>query len=249
MSVQQTKIFLFLFQLLAHISLIAGIFTFSFYDWGIAFFIYFLTGCLGVSITFHRLLSHKSWKAPKWFTYLGSLFGFYGLVGSPIAWANNHIAHHKYTDTDKDPHSPKFMPWWKVQWLAMFTSYERMRFVTSNLNKFQIFLHRYYFYIHTLILVTLLAIFGIHATMVFYLVPAAILWNMASFINTINHSGMGYRNFDTPESSVNNWFTGYFIWGEGWHNNHHAYPGKSSFKHKSHEIDISSHIIGLLEKK
>jgi fatty-acid desaturase len=249
MSARNTKIALFIFQLLAHIALVAALFLFSFADWGISFFVYFLTGCLGVSITFHRLLSHKSWKAPKWFVYVGSLFGFYGLIGSPIAWANNHIAHHKYTDTDKDPHSPKFMPWWKVQWLAMFTSYDRMRFATSNPNAFQIFLHRYYFHIHTLILVVLVVFFSIHAAMVFYLVPAAILWNMSAFINTINHSGWGYRNFDTPESSVNNLFTGYFIWGEGWHNNHHAYPGKSSFQHKPHEIDISSYIIKVLEKK
>jgi len=248
MSPQNTKIALFIFQFLAHVSLIAAIFLFSFFDWGISFFVYFLTGCLGVSVTFHRFLAHKSWKPPQWWVYIGSVLGFWGIVGSPIAWANNHVAHHKYVDTEKDPHSPLFMPWWKVQWLAMFTSYGSFRFALSNLNKFQMFLHKYYFVIHFLILVGLLVIFGLHITMVCYLVPAAILWNASSLINTINHN-VGYRNFETKDSSTNNIGTGYLIWGEGWHNNHHARPGNYSFKVKWWEFDLSSLIIKLIRIK
>lgn len=240
---------LLLFQVLAHISLVIAFFTFSLTDWGISIFIYFLTGCLGVSITFHRYLSHKSWNAPAWWIYLGSLFGFYGLVGSPLAWSNNHIAHHRYVDTEKDPHSPVCQPWWKVQWFSMLTSLTTMRFATKNINPFQIFLHKNYFLLHALILLSLVIIFGIHVSMVVYLVPAAILWNLASLVNTLNHSKFGYRNFETKDSSVNSVVTGILTWGEGWHNNHHAYPGKSSFKLKKHELDISSFIIDRLRQR
>lgn len=237
------------FQILAHISLIAAIFTFSLSDWGISFFIYFLTGCLGISITFHRYLSHKSWKAPKWWIYVGSLLGFWGIVGSPIAWANNHIAHHRYVDTEKDPHSPKWMPWWKVQWFSMLTSFQSFRFAVKNINPFQIFLHKYYFLLHFLILISLFFAGGLYLVMVVYLVPSAILWNIASLINTVNHSKFGYRNFETKDSSVNNILTGFLAWGEGWHNNHHARPGNSSFGFLKSEFDISYHIIRVLEVK
>lgn len=249
MTAKHNQYLLFSFQLLAHVALIAALFTFSLADWGVSFFVYFLTGCLGVSVTFHRYLSHKSWKAPQWWIYLGSLFGFWGIVGSPIAWANNHIAHHRYVDTDKDPHSPVMMPWWKVQWFSMLTSFESFRFATKNINPFQVFLHKYYFHIHALILLLLIAFVGIHLTMMIYLVPAALLWNFASLVNTINHSKFGYRNFETKDSSVNNPITGILAWGEGWHNNHHAYPGKSSFKEKSYEFDISGIIINFIGKK
>ncbi len=248
MTAETNQRLLFFFQLLAHIALVCALFTFSLVDWGASFFVYFLTGCLGVSVTFHRYLAHKSWKPPQWWIYIGSLIGTWGIVGSPVAWANNHVAHHRYVDTEKDPHSPSFMPWWKVQWLAMFTSMTSFRFATSNLNKFQIFLHKNYFYLHTAILITLLIVIGLHLTMVWYLVPAAILWNAASMINTINHK-FGYRNFESRDSSTNHLLTGYLMWGEGWHNNHHQAPGNSNFSVKPHEFDLSHRIIKLLNKK
>lgn len=244
-----SKYLLFFGQVLAHIALIAALFTFSFADWGISFFVYFLTGCLGISVTYHRYISHRSWQPPKWWIYVGSLLGFYGLVGSPLAWANNHVAHHRYTDTEKDPHSPMFQPWWKVQWGSMFTSYTGLRYCTKHMNTFQIFIHKNYFYIHAVILVTLLLLLGVHMTMVVYLVPAAILWNMASLVNTINHSKFGYRNFNTRDSSVNNFITGYMTFGEGWHNNHHSSPGKYNFSARWWEFDISKIIISLLNQK
>lgn len=244
------KYYLLIFQIIAHLSLIVSIFIFSFTDWIIVALIYFLTGCLGVSITYHRYLSHKSWNAPKWWIYIGSVFGFWGLVGSPLAWSNNHIAHHKYVDTINDPHSPIIMPWWKVQWLSMITSMDRLRFSNRNVNPFQIFLHKNYFKIHMGIMISMIILFGIHYTFVLYLVPAAVLWNMSSLINTLNHlKRFGYRNFDTKDSSTNNLITGFLAWGEGWHNNHHAYPGKADFGKKWFEFDLSYYIIRLLDSK
>lgn len=239
---------LFTFQLLAHIGLVWFLFNMSFATVAIVLFIYFLTGGLGVSVTYHRLLSHKSWNAPLWWRYVGSLLGFWALIGSPLAWANNHIAHHRYVDTAKDPHSPKIYPWWKVQWLSMLTSYPSFRFAASNMTKFQMFLHRYYFHLHILILISLISVFGLWVTVVVYLAPAAVTWNMAGLINTLNHSNFGYKTYDTPDSSVNNIFSGIFVFGEGWHNNHHRFPGRAKFGEKWWELDIGAIAISLLKR-
>lgn len=235
------------FQIIAHAALVYALFTFSAEQWAVSFFVYFLTGCLGVSVTFHRYLAHKSWKAPRWWVPIGSILGFWGLAGSPLAWSNNHIAHHKYADTERDPHSPLIHGFTKVQWLSMLTSFTSFRFATSNATAFQVFLHRNYFVIHTVILLALLLAGGIALVSTIYLVPAAILWNFSSFVNTINHSKLGYRNFETRDQSVNNPLVAVLAWGEGWHNNHHAYPGKSSFKVKWWEIDISGLVIKLIK--
>ena len=67
-------------QFVAHVSIIPMIIYGSWQQWAIAFFVYFITGCFGMTMTYHRLLSHNSWNAPKWYEYFGTLCGFYGLI-------------------------------------------------------------------------------------------------------------------------------------------------------------------------
>ena len=76
---------LFSVQLLAHLSLVPMILWGTWNNWLIAFFIYFLNGCLGMTMTYHRLLSHRAWSAPKWLEYLGTLCATIGLTGSAIS--------------------------------------------------------------------------------------------------------------------------------------------------------------------
>lgn len=221
-------------QVVAHLSIIPAIIYFSPWYFALTLFVYFLTGCFGMTMTYHRLLSHKSWEAPEWFRKLGTLLGAYGLVGSSIGWVSMHREHHAYTDTEKDPHSPHFGVF-KAHFLSMFSN-PSLRFgVDLVRDPFHVKVHKYYFHAHALIFLALaclspmLLVFG-------YLLPAMILWNAGSLINTLNHM-QGYRNTDTKDSSTNNLFSGYFVWGEGWHNNHHANPRSWSFSSKWWEFD------------
>lgn len=235
---------LFVAQIIAHLGLIYGLFYFSFYEWLIVLSIYFLTGCIGMSITFHRLLSHNSFKPFKSFEIIGTCLASYGLVGSSIAWVNNHRAHHRFADTAKDPHSPMFLGYFRVQWLSMFSSTKKLIFVKQlRRDKFHIFMHRNYFTIHLIIFTSLLMLTGVHGACLYYLAPAAILWNFGSFINTICHSMFGYKNYAVRDTSKNNLLLGIFMWGEGYHNNHHAHPASAKYGHKWWEIDISWMII------
>jgi fatty-acid desaturase len=242
-------IILLLCQVVAHAALFYGFFTFSLAEWGYVFLVYFITGCLGMSITFHRLLSHCAFKSPRWFEIFGTLAASYGLTGSSLAWVNNHRAHHRYADTDKDPHAPSHIGYTKVQWGSMFTSATRLRYVKHiRRDKFHIFMHRYYFHFHAVILLCITVLFGLHAAAVFYLAPAAVLWNAGSFINTICHSRFGYTNYNVRDKSKNNFVLGVFMWGEGWHNNHHARPGAAKFGRLWFELDISWYMIRIIKK-
>jgi fatty-acid desaturase len=238
---------LFLFQIVAHIGLVLLLIYGTWLDFFLTFFIYFITGCLGVTMTFHRLLSHKSWKAPSWFYYFGSVAGVWGIIGSPCAWVATHRAHHRDTDNEKDPHSPLHKDWWKIQWFSMFESVNIKYSVDLLRDSFQVWLHKNYFKIHITILLVLLLI-SPWLLIVLYLAPAAILWNAGSAINTASHL-VGYRNHDTKDNSRCNLVLGYFVFGEGWHNNHHFNPHSPSFKTKWWEFDIGYQLIKIVKLK
>ncbi|XP_070675254.1 palmitoyl-monogalactosyldiacylglycerol delta-7 desaturase, chloroplastic-like isoform X2 [Malus domestica] len=79
-----------------------------YFTWGafwLAFALHMLTG-LGVTLSFHRNLAHKSFRLPKWLEYLFAYIAVLSLQGSPIEWVSSHRYHHQYTDTQKDVHSP-----------------------------------------------------------------------------------------------------------------------------------------------
>jgi len=245
MILRAPNLFLFIFQVIAHIGLIYQLVNGSYTMWAITCIVYFITGCFGMTMTFHRLLSHKSYTSPKWFYYLGTLCGFYGLTGSPLAWVAVHREHHRYTDKEADPHSPLHKSFIRIQWLSMFEQ-AKVRYVPDmTKDKFQVFLHKNYFYIHVMIAVLLLVIDPM-LLVCLYLAPAAILWNAGSFINTLSHK-FGYRNHDTKDNSKNSFLLGVFVWGEGWHNNHHAAPASYSFQEQFWEIDIGGWLIKRLD--
>ena len=227
---------LFFSQVIAHLSIIPMIIYGEWYHWLIGIFVYFITGCFGMTMTFHRLLSHKSWNAPNWYHYFGSLAGTYGLTGSTIGWVAVHREHHHHTDQEKDPHSPQHHGFFKVQWLSMFETPHPKYAMHLIRNPFHAFIHKWYFVIHLAIAVIWYMIDPM-LLVAAYLFPAMILWNAGSFINTLTHM-FGYRNHETTDNSTNIPLLGILMWGEGWHNNHHADPQNPSFKHKWWEFDL-----------
>jgi len=239
--------FLLVAQIIAHLSIIPMIIYGSWYHWLLSFVVYFITGCFGMTMTFHRLLSHKSWNAPKWFEYFGSLAGTYGLTGSTIGWVAIHKEHHHYTDQEGDPHSPVHLGFFRVQWLSMFETPNPRYVVRLIRSKFHAFLHKWYFALHLAIAVIWYLIDPMLLVSA-YLFPAMILWNAGSFINTLTHM-TGYRNWETTDNSTNIPLLGILMWGEGWHNNHHHDPQNPSFKHKWWEFDLGGWFIKKLEQK
>lgn len=238
---------LFSVQLIAHISFFVLIALGEVHQWLIAIFVYFLTGCLGMTMTYHRLLSHQSWKAPSWFKYIGTLCATIGLTGSAISWVAIHRKHHRFADKPNDPHSPHHKSFIFCQWLSMFEKVELKYITELARNKFLIYQHKYYFFI-SLAYATVLYAIDPFAVVYAWLAPACILWNAGSSIVTISHL-FGTKDHDTRDHSKNNWLLGLLVWGEGWHNNHHNSPSSPFYGEKWWQIDIGGYLIKLLQKK
>lgn len=216
--------------------------------WLISILFYFLYGCLGVALTYHRLVSHGSFQVPKVFLHIGLLLGTLGGVGSILEWCAVHRAHHKHADTEKDPHGPqgRFL---QMQFLAMLVP-GGPRYITDLIrNKTYLFYHRMYWWLHAAWVLLLLMI-DYEAIIYAYLFPSFILWHAMSSLGTLSHLPLlGYKNFDTKDDSRNIPLLGYLIFGEGWHNNHHKEPGSWQFKRRWFELDLTGFIIRLIRIK
>ena len=237
---------LFIAQIIAHLSIIPMLFWADIEHYFITFIVYFFTGCIGMSMTYHRLLAHGSWKAPRWFEIFGTLCAVLGLTGSSLTWCSVHREHHMKSDKPEDPHSPIHIKWWKVQFLSMFFK-PRLQFMRYKLNDpFHKFIHKNYFLInlaYALVLVLIEPFSLVYA----WLFPAVILWNSGSLVNTAGHL-FGYRNFKTADESKNNLPLALWTWGEGFHNNHHYNPANYSFKQRWFEFDMGGFLIRLIKK-
>ena len=98
-----------------HIVALLGIFTFSWKALLVCLFLNWVTGGVGITLGYHRLLTHRSFKVPKWLEYFLAVMGSLACQGGPITWVTAHRIHHAYSDDDKDPHSPVrgfFGPTW-----------------------------------------------------------------------------------------------------------------------------------------
>lgn len=214
--------------------------------WFLSILVYFSTGCLGITVTFHRFLSHRSFEMSPILEKVFSFFGAIGGTGSALGWVALHRAHHQHSDRPQDPHSPSNGK------LALFLSRYRFR-----LNKWAVrdmiadpfhrTIHAYY---HVVLALWAFFWFLLDFRLFIFVVavPMAIQIWVSILSNCFNHLA-GYRNFETNEKSTNNFFIALISWGEGWHNNHHHAPRRWSFQVKWWEFDISAWVIRLIARR
>lgn len=214
----------------------------------ISILFYILYAGAGVALTFHRTLSHRSWVFNPLIKKILIIIASLANVGSAITWVAIHRAHHVYCDTKKDPHSPKFYSWWYIMFGTMFSPISVRRVPDLLRDKFLIVLHKYYYLIQIPWIIFLYYIGGILAIFACHIIPGGLTWLAGSFLNYVNHT-TGYKNFNTNDSSVNNYLTGFLVLGEGWHNNHHKNAISNTTKDKWFEFDLIYYIAILLGGK
>ena len=218
--------------------------NFSWEWWVLSVFVYYLTGCLGITITFHRYITHRSFKMPKWCEYLFTFFGAIGCTGSSIGWMAVHNAHHRYSDLPGDPHNPHLIG---PKMLLSNYDYDFKILHSKYLlrDKFHVFLHQYY-YLILAVWATLLFVIDYRLGLFGFVVPAFLQIWTSNISNYANHM-WGYRNYEEmPDTSTNTWWVSLITWGEGWHNNHHAEPWTYTFQRKWWEFDISAYTIYII---
>jgi fatty-acid desaturase len=217
-----------------------------------AVLLYYLCGGIGISFCFHRLLTHRSLTVPKWFEYTCALLGTLALQGGPIEWVATHRAHHAHTDTDEDPHDAhRGLLWTHVDWLYRpnknrLNREEKQRYAPDLwIQPYYQFLERDALLLQVLLGVGLFAIGGISWVVWGIFVRLAVLYHVTWFVNSAAHR-FGYQTFATGDQSTNCWWVGLLTWGEGWHNNHHAFPFSARHGLRWFEIDPTWWVIGVL---
>ncbi len=237
-----------------HILAVAALFTFSWQNFAVAALLWWLTGSLGIGLGFHRLLTHKGFKVPKWLEYTLTLLGMLSLQSGAIAWVTSHRMHHLFTDADGDPHSPreKGFLWSHIVWLFKGSAQENdeatCRKYAPDLmkDKAHVFLNKYFMVPTAILGLILLAVGGF--PMVFWGIFLRTVWgwHCTFLVNSATHL-WGTRRFETDEDSRNNGLVALLTFGEGWHNNHHANPVSARHGLTWYEIDINWITLKLLE--
>jgi stearoyl-CoA desaturase (delta-9 desaturase) len=177
---------------------------------------------VGISLTYHRAISHNSIKLPKWLEIVGSLIGGLSLQGSPLSWAVIHRTHHKHTSTEHDPHSPKYLGSTYIHLFGYAFSSSIGKYAGSLLRTWHVPFHRYYYMIYASILILSLFIFPFELAIALFYAPIALSFQFENFVNTWLHNW----NKDEP---INNHWVQLFVLGEAYHKNHHDYPGHFRF--------------------
>ena len=213
---------------------------------------YFLYGCLGIVVTFHRYLTHKSYDANSKLIKLFSLLGCFSGTGSPLAWVAIHINHHLKSDKPDDPHSPlyKGLKIFTLDYVNEVDTDTKWRMRGLVTDRFQQFLHRYYFGIIAIYSFVLFIIGGFYLMVFLHWAPALVTGLMSNVVNYVGHKPNwfgGYRNYKLSDQSTNNWLWAIPSWGESWHNNHHRFPKDFTFRKKWWEFDTAGLIIKLIK--
>ncbi len=227
----------------------------------VAFILSYTWGVLGISLGYHRGLSHRSFKLPRLIEYFFVLGGYLVFEGGPIFWVASHRLHHRYSDRPGDPHSPRDGVWHSILgWMSnpkVIITEDQYKVICPDLFKdpFYRMLHAggggrdgyTCLAVNVVFRLALLAAFGPY----FFL--GNILGSIGAFaaplmVNSICHMPkFGYQNYKTTDLSQNVWFVALASFGEGWHNNHHQFPQSARHGLKPIEFDFSYGVLQTLK--
>lgn len=204
---------------------------------------------IGVTLGYHRMLTHRSFRPHPVVKFLALIFGCMAWEGSPVDWATTHIKHHAHADQEGDPHSPlegffhAHIGWMFKDGAPDTVQYGRHLYS----DRIVMFVQRTAGIWVTLSLLIPFLIGGWSGLLWGGLVRICLTHHVTWSVNSVCHT-FGRREFDTADQSRNEWLVGLLAFGEGWHNNHHAFP-RSAF-HGLHwwQVDLSGMLILLLER-
>ena len=226
--------------------------NFSWAAIGLTFFLHWVTGCLGITLGWHRLIAHRSFHTPKWLEYVFLFCGGLSCQSGPIEWIGLHRHHHLYSDQSIDHHDSGKGFWWShMGWLL-----HEMDNKEDILNRFAKdiandpvyrFIDDYFLAIQIAFGVLLYALGGWPFVVWGIFVRLVFVYHCTWLVNSATHK-FGYRTYSTEDRSTNCWWVAVLTYGEGWHNNHHAYQYSARHGLKWWEIDLTWMTISLLER-
>ncbi len=234
----------------------------GFFSWsGLALcvFLHWVTGGVGITLTYHRLLTHRSFAVrPRWFEYVLTAIGCSASEGGAVGWVADHRRHHAYSDEEGDVHSPNtqdhgfgwaHMFWFMTPDITSRHTPEYLKKWAPDLYKDPVhrFLDNWHLLFVILPAVALYAVgsrFGLGMSWLVwgFFVRSILVLHTTWLVNSATHL-WGYRTHETRDKSTNLWWVALLTYGEGWHNNHHAFQTSARHGMRWWEIDMTYMLI------
>jgi stearoyl-CoA desaturase (delta-9 desaturase) len=238
-------------------------------DLAIAAAMYLVTA-IGITVGFHRLLTHRSFQTSKPLEYLFAALGSMAVQGPVISWVADHRKHHAHTDKEGDPHSPHvghgegvrgvLAGLWHAHtgWLISTQGRADWKRYAPDLYEdrgMRVIARRFVPLVFASLVIPALAGYLVSGTLVG--AATGLLWgglvriffvhHITWSVNSVCHF-LGSRRFDIDDHSTNVFWLALPSLGESWHHNHHAFPRSAVHGLKRWELDPSALIISALEK-
>jgi stearoyl-CoA desaturase (delta-9 desaturase) len=238
-------------------------------DLAIAATMYLLTA-IGITVGFHRLLTHRSFQTSKPLEYAFAVLGSMAVQGPVISWVADHRKHHAHTDAEGDPHSPHvghgagmrgvLAGLWHAHsgWLMSTQGRADWRRYAPDLYEdpgMRTIARNFVPLVFASLAIPALAGYAVTGTVAG--AATALLWgglvriffvhHVTWSVNSVCHF-FGSRRFDTGDRSTNVFWLAIPSLGESWHHNHHAFPRSAVHGLRRHEVDISALFIGAMER-
>lgn len=209
--------------------------------------LHWVTGGIGICLTYHRLLTHRSFTCrPKFLEYVLTVIGCSASEGGAIGWVADHRKHHAFSDQEGDVHSPNrgfgwaHMFWWMTPDITSVHSSDYYRKWAPDLVRDPVHrvLDRFHWVFPIALALGLYAIGGMPWLVWGFFVRGILVLHTTWLVNSATHI-WGYRTWQTRDSSTNLWWVALLTYGEGWHNNHHAFQTSARHGNRWWELDMT----------
>ncbi|MGB6877405.1 MAG: fatty acid desaturase [Candidatus Acidiferrales bacterium] len=243
-----------LFMAAFHLGAIVALFFFTWKALALALVLWWVAGSLGIGMGYHRLLTHRGYKTPKWMEYFLTVCGTLALEGGPIGWVATHRAHHQNTDREGDPHSPRDGGLWAhMGWImtgqAIQNASPELLCLVPDLrkDKFHVWISKWHWLPLAVLGLAIFAIGGWPFLLWGIFFRTVIGLHSTWLVNSATHM-WGSQRFPTGDKSTNSFWVAILTFGEGWHNNHHAAPQSARHGLAWYEFDLNWYGIVMLRK-
>jgi len=217
---------------------------------------------LAITGFYHRYFAHRTFRTSRAMQFVFAALGALAVQRGPLWWASHHRHHHTHSDEEDDAHSPTrhgFL-WSHLGWFMTRANFRTRLELVEDLARYPElrFLDRFD------ALLPLLLAWALYATGVFledaapeldtsgaqllvwgFCISTVVLYHATFSVNSLAHT-IGRRRYATRDQSRNNWWLALLTFGEGWHNNHHHFPGSARQGFYWWEVDVTYYTLRAL---
>jgi stearoyl-CoA desaturase (delta-9 desaturase) len=208
-----------------------------------------------ITAFYHRYFSHRAFRTSRALQLAFALLGAASVQRGPLWWAAHHRHHHRHADTERDVHAPRHGFWRShMGWFLSVRNFATDHEAVKDLGKYPelVWLDRYDIAVPVALAAVLAAVgawlgpdhgtSGAQLLVWGFFVSTVVLFHATVTINSLAHR-FGRRRFATHDDSRNNWWLALLTFGEGWHNNHHHFPGAARQGLAWWEVDLTWYVL------